>query len=613
MRRTAIRKVPGPGDEQAPPDSASKMDPTDNSEEDAPVEENGGGDAEASAGAAGEKGDGGEKEAEAPAEGGDGEGEPKDKEGGEGEAKADGEAGEESGKKKKSKDKKEPVVLLSKLDSSITSLIVPNCGRDKEGGEGKVKKVKKSIPAWATLPSVKRTGQKTAVQHPKLHDILIEAIQSCKERTGASAFSILKYIMNKYDFLELDKRKFLLRKSMKRLVEKGAIKQLKGKGFQGSFTIGNLKAVSNVSSKNPPVAVAPGVKGETLVDCLPLIMTRLCEPKEASYMLIKKYLAEHYPKMDVEKRPDLLKNALQKSVEKGQLEQITGKGASGTFQLKKSGDKPATVLEDAIVTAIIAMNEPKSCSITTLRKFLIQNHKDKKEHHILAQLKRTLKKGKTMGWIEQITGQGLSGSYQLSYPYYPSPAILFPDKVAKEKKREEEKAKRKRMAESEDEESEEESEEEEESEDDEPPPKRRGPQKRPAAKAAASQKKGKATSRRSAPAKRSAPPAKKAAPPAKKAKKAKKGAAGKKAAAPAKSTPVKKAAPARTPKAPVAKKLTSRVAKRPPGKKAPAAKADETVKPKAAKAEQAAKAKGGKAKQAVKAKPAARKSARGKK
>lgn len=78
-----------------------------------------------------------------------------------------------------------PVVLLSKLDSSITSLIVPNCGRDKEGGEGKVKKVKKSIPAWATLPSVKRTGQKTAVQHPKLHDILIEAIQVCFGQTIA--------------------------------------------------------------------------------------------------------------------------------------------------------------------------------------------------------------------------------------------------------------------------------------------------------------------------------------------------------------------------------------------------------------------------------------------
>lgn len=32
-------------------------------------------------------------------------------------------------------------------------------------------------------------------------------------------------------------------------------------------------------------------------------------------------------------RPDVLKNCLQRSVEKGYLEQITGKGASGTFQV----------------------------------------------------------------------------------------------------------------------------------------------------------------------------------------------------------------------------------------------------------------------------------------
>ncbi|KAG5274572.1 hypothetical protein AALO_G00137790 [Alosa alosa] len=611
MRRASIRRGPGTGDEQAPADGAPKAkESTANSDEAAPMEEEvaaAAKEAEAPAAetqgekeAAGEKGEGGE----APAEGGDGgevEGEAKDKEA-DGEAKADGEGTEETGKKKKSKDKKE----------------------DKEGtNEVKVKKVKKSIPAWASLPSVKRTGNKTGnktvMQHPKVHDILIEAIQSSKERTGASAFVILKYIMSKYAFLELDKRKFLLRQSMKRLVEKGAIKQLKGKGFAGSFAIGNLSAVSNSGNKKLALVVAPGVKAETLGDCLPLIMTRLCEPKEASYLLIKKYLTEHYPQMDVEKRPDILKNGLQRAVERGQLEQITGKGATGTFQLKKTGDKPATVLEDAIVTAIIAMNEPKSCSINTLRKFLIENHKDRKEYLLMNQLKRTLEKGKTMGWIEQITGHGLSGSYQLSYPYYPSPAILFPDKIAKQKKKEEEKAKRKRMAESEDEESEEESEEEEDDDDDEDdePPRKRGQQRRPAPKArsAAPQRRGKSSSRK-APAKRSAPPAKRAAPPAKKrAPPPARKPVAKKAAPPAKATPVKKAAPARTPKTPVAKKLTSRVAKRPPGKKPPAraAKADETEKAKAAKSPEPAKAKGAKAEQPAKAKPAARKSTRVKK
>lgn len=121
-------------------------------------------------------------------------------------------------------------------------------------------------------------------------------------------------------------------------------------------------------------------------------------------------------------RPQLLKNALQRAVEKGQLEQITGKGASGTFQvgkggfpgnwgwarpstdvggggvslfpshllspeslipppyvhqLKKSGEKPllgGSLMEDAILSAIAAMNEPKTCSTTALKKYVLEKH-----------------------------------------------------------------------------------------------------------------------------------------------------------------------------------------------------------------------------------------------
>uniref|UniRef100_A0AAY4E8V6 Heterochromatin protein 1-binding protein 3 n=1 Tax=Denticeps clupeoides TaxID=299321 RepID=A0AAY4E8V6_9TELE len=434
---------------------------------------------------------------------------------------------------------------------------------EKTGKEGKPRKVKRSIPAWATLPSDRRTTSKKSIplQHPKVDDILVEAIQECKDKSGASVFVLMKYIMKKYSFLELDKRKFLLRKSVKRLVEKGVIKQLKGKGFVGRFSIGKLPA--NTTSK-------VSLRAETLGDSLPLIFTRLCEPKEASYVLIKKYLTEHFPQFDVEKRPDTLKNALQKAVEKGQLEQITGKGASGTFQLKKSGEKAVSPLEDAIVTAITAMNEPKSCSITTLRKFLLETHKDRKENHVLCQLKKTLEKCKMMGWMEQITGHGLSGTYQLSYPYYPSPAILFPEKAEKLNKKQEDKAKRKRRVDSDDESEDEEDEDEDdddesEDEEDEPPPKkyRPPPAKRPAP-----------------PAKRAAPPAKKAAAapkkpaplPAKKPAASKQAASTKKAAPPAKATPVKKAAPASKPKTPVAKKMTSRASKRPPPKKAAAEK-----------------------------------------
>ncbi|XP_070967427.1 heterochromatin protein 1-binding protein 3-like [Oncorhynchus clarkii lewisi] len=510
---------------------------------------------------------------------------------------------------------------------------------EKDGVKEKVKKpIKRTIPAWATMSASKRatlTNKSTStMQPPRMDDILIEAIESCKEKTGASAHSVMKYIVKKYPNLELDKRKFLLKKALKRQLEKGTIKQLKGKGLSGSFTIGK-QPPNKSTAKGKPMAVAPGLKAETLGDALPLIITRLCEPKEASYILIKKYVEQHFPQLNVEHRPDILKSGLVRAVDKGQLEQITGKGASGTFQLKREGGKfllKGGPLEDAIMTAIVAMNEPKTCSTTTLRKFLLETNKDSMEYRVVNSLKRTLQKCKMMGWMEQITGNGLNGTYQLCYPYHPSPAILFPEKQKVKEQKMAEKAKRRKTVDSSDEDSdeeEEESSEEDEESDDEPPPKRKAvkrpppkarrppPSKKsqPASQSRAKGKKRAAPAKRSAPpvkkpapqAKKAAPPAKKPAPPArkpvpptnkpvppvKKPAAASKAVASKKTPPPAKAapTPVKKAAPASKPKTPIVKKLTSRASKRPVPKKSPPAKKEA-------------------AKSAMKAKPAARKSLR---
>ncbi|XP_062314178.1 heterochromatin protein 1-binding protein 3 isoform X2 [Osmerus eperlanus] len=539
----------------------------------------------------------------------------------EGEEAEGGEAPKENGEKAEEAEKNADESAGEKAEEKKAEGEEAEKKEEKDGVKEKPKKpMKRTVPAWATLSASKKVvvTTKFAGNQPKVDDILFEAVESCKDKTGASVYSVMKYIVNKYPNLELDKRKYLLKKALQRQVEKGTIRQLKGKGFSGSFTIG----------KQPPKpaakpTVTPGMKAESLGDALPLIITRLCEPKEASYILIKKYVEQHFPHFNVENRPDILKSALVRAVEKGHLEQITGKGASGTFQLKRAGDKilmKGGPLEDAIFTAITAMNEPKTCSIPTLRKHLVETNKDNVEYRLVNTLKKTLQKCKMMGWMEQITGNGLTGTYQLSYPYYPSPAVLFPDKHKPV-----EKPKRRRTVDSSSEESsseEEEESEEESSEDDEPPPPpKRKAQKRPAPKARrpppskkprpASQSKAKG--KRPAPGKKAPPPAKKLAPPARKsapppARKpvppAKKPAASSKAAPPkkappppAKSTPVKKAAPARKPKTPVAKKLTSRATKRPVAKKLPPAKP--AAKPAA--------------KSAVKTKPAARKSVRGRK
>ncbi|XP_041808298.1 heterochromatin protein 1-binding protein 3 isoform X2 [Chelmon rostratus] len=425
--------------------------------------------------------------------------------------------------------------------------------------KAKVKKVKRTIPAWASVTASKKVPVTNfAGTQNKVDNILIEAITSCNDRFGVSYQSVMKYIVKKYPGMELDKKKFLIKKAMKKHLEKGTIKQLKGKGLSGTFAIGKQ---SNLSKK-------AAQKTESLGDALPLIITRLCEPKEASYNLIKKYLEQHFPSLNIETRPEVLKAALVKAVEKGQLEQITGKGARGTFQLKRTGNQvllKGGALEDAITAAITAMNEPKTCSTTTLRKYLVDANKDRKEYQLVANLRRTLTKCKVLGWMEQITGHGFTGTYQLSFPFYPSPTILYPDKFKKlPTKNPQPSSKQRRTADSSDEEQEE-SEEEEESEDEapkrksqkRPPPKARRP---PPAKKSRSASQSKAKGRGRPLAKKS--PAKKAASSAKTS--SRKQSASKKESTPSsKATPVKRAAPARKPKTPAVKKLTKRESKQP--------------------------------------------------
>ncbi|KAM8868304.1 heterochromatin protein 1-binding protein 3 isoform 1-T3 [Synchiropus picturatus] len=417
--------------------------------------------------------------------------------------------------------------------------------RLKDGSKyekGKAKKVKRTIPAWASVTASKKlpVTNYAGTQH-KVDNILIEAVTSCTDRSGISYQSVMKFILKKYPGMELDKKKFLIKKAMKKHLEKGTIKQLKGKGLSGTFTIG----------KQPTSTKKTVQKQEALGDALPLIITRLCEPKEASYTLIKKYLEKHFPDFNIERRPDVLKTALVKAVEKGQLEQITGKGATGTFQLKRNSNQAsqkAGAWDDALTAAITAMNEPKTCSTTSLRKYLLDSNKDAKEYQLVANLRRTLTKCKVLGWMEQISGHGFTGTYQLSFPFYPSPTVLYPDKF-KDPPKKNTPAKRRKTSDSsdEDEESEEEEEEEEESED-EAPARKKQVQRRPPPKA-----------RRPPPAKK---PKSKVVPrksPAKKAVVSPRRTAVKK---PAKASPVKKAAPASKPKSPAVKKIAKRPAAR---------------------------------------------------
>ncbi|XP_058017473.1 heterochromatin protein 1-binding protein 3 isoform X1 [Ahaetulla prasina] len=301
--------------------------------------------------------------------------------------------------------------------------------KDAEKEKEKEKKVKKTIPAWATLSAsqlarAQKQTQMAASSRPKMDAILIEAIKACYQKGGASVVAIRKYIISRYTSLDLERRGYLLKQALKRELERGVIRQVKGKGASGSFVVApnSGKAGSKARDRKRSLSASSAEQHVKLEDVLPLAFTRLCEPKEASYSLIKKYVAQYYPKLKVDIRPQLLKNALQRAVEKGQLEQITGKGASGTFQLKKSGEKPllgGSLMEDAILSAIAAMNEPKTCSTTALKKYVLEKHPGTNSSLQVHLLKRTLQKCEKYGWMEQISGKGFSGTFQLCFPYYP--------------------------------------------------------------------------------------------------------------------------------------------------------------------------------------------------
>jgi len=88
---------------------------------------------------------------------------------------------------------------------------------------------------------------------------------------------------------------------------------------------------------------------------------------------------------------------------------------------KKSGNR----YEDPIEDAIIASNLPKDSSIPALKHYLSEYHLEynvkEKPKVLISALERAEKKG----YIERISGKGMSGSFRLAHNYIPSPKDLW--------------------------------------------------------------------------------------------------------------------------------------------------------------------------------------------
>lgn len=312
-------------------------------------------------------------------------------------------------------------------------------------GEKKKKPIKKKIPHWATLSDsvaamAAKGTSKAAPPGATGITVIIDAIKQCADSKGLASYILIKKFVQKQHPAW---PKMTFKGALRRSVDKGRVKKIRN----------SYKVISEapVEKKKPTVKVAKKLsKGrKTLValpkegpleDLFPHIFTWVCEPKEASYGLIRKYIAKHYPKLS----PDAqFKKAMANMVAKGQLDQITGKGASGTFALENGAKKTGTSYEDPIEDAIIASNEPKDASVTALRHYLAEFHTEYNVKDRPKVLKNALERAEDKGWLVRVTGKGFNGTFRLSYPYIPSPKDLWreayvdPDveKPAKKQKR----------------------------------------------------------------------------------------------------------------------------------------------------------------------------------
>lgn len=70
-------------------------------------------------------------------------------------------------------------------------------------------------------------------------------LQSSNDKSGVSYQFVLKYILKKYPGMDLDKKKFLIRKAMKKHLEKGTIRRVTDVSYGGIW----IKTGSQISKQ----------------------------------------------------------------------------------------------------------------------------------------------------------------------------------------------------------------------------------------------------------------------------------------------------------------------------------------------------------------------------
>ncbi|KAI8796649.1 heterochromatin protein 1-binding protein 3 isoform X1 [Biomphalaria glabrata] len=149
----------------------------------------------------------------------------------------------------------------------------------------------------------------------KIEDTFPLAITYQSAPKAASTVRIRKYIQEKYGEAVPDHK---WRKAIESGVDKGYWEYLSGSGIGGKLHL-------LMDDFNPG--------SEQIEDRICAAIIACHEPKAASANQIKKYISKYHPDFKVDERPILYKKALQRALSKNLLTQLSGLGASGSFQL----------------------------------------------------------------------------------------------------------------------------------------------------------------------------------------------------------------------------------------------------------------------------------------
>ncbi|XP_071527085.1 histone H1.0-A-like [Panulirus ornatus] len=178
--------------------------------------------------------------------------------------------------------------------------------------------------AVAPAAPAKKRGKKTTkkvTSHPKYSSMITDAITALKERGGSSRQAILKYIISTY---KVDEKvvNTQCKLALRRCVQSGILKQVKGCGASGSFKIVKPETVKAAGKK-------PAAKKTTKKPA-----TKKTTKKPAAKKIAKKAAATK----KVTKKPAAKKVAKKASTKKSSKKPVAKK-ATKKAPAKKSSKK----------------------------------------------------------------------------------------------------------------------------------------------------------------------------------------------------------------------------------------------------------------------------------